>query len=350
MILKEFWIHCEIMLQVKEITSKKNWESFLAKASYSSFPFFQSWNWGEVEKSLGFPVVRFGLFEDDTLLSVCQIIDVHAKRGHYIYLRHGPVSKNFSNKDFSFFLDFLIQFAKERNASFIRLSRFPINDQTSQEYFEQKGFKKAAIQTIDAEVCWMLDITKSEEELLKNMRKSHRYLIKKAPGYNIEIVKSSNPKDIETFLPLYKHLSERKHFVAHKGIIEEFETFAKDDQCILFLAYVEKKLIAGAMISFVGNTAVYRHSTSDENYKHIPASYLIQWEAIKEAKKRGIKLYNFWGIAPENDQNHPWRGITLFKIGFGGTYEYFVPTMDLPLNFRYVKNYLIDWISAKRKR
>ncbi|GAI33015.1 unnamed protein product, partial [marine sediment metagenome] len=28
-----------------------------------------------------------------------------------------------------------------------------------------------------------------------------------------------------------------------------------------------------------------------------PASYLLQWEAIKEAKNRGCKLYNFWGIA-----------------------------------------------------
>lgn len=338
------------MLQVKEITDKKIWEQFLEKATYSSFPFFQSYNWGEVEKSLGFPVVRFGLFNDKNLVSVCQVVDVKAKRGHYIYLRHGPVFKKFSNEEFSFFLNFFETFAKERNASFIRLSRFPKTVETDENYFSQKGFKKAAIQTIDAEVCWLLDITKSEEELLKNMRKSHRYLIKKAPTYNIEIVKSTNPKDLENFLPLYKHLSLRKHFVAHKGIIEEFETFVKDNQMLLFLAYYEKNLIAGAMIAFVGNTAIYRHSTSDENFKHIPASYLIQWEAIKEAKKRGIKLYNFWGIAPENMPNHPWRGITLFKTGFGGMYEYFVPAMDKPLALGYLKNYLIDWINTKRKR
>jgi len=338
------------MLRVKEITDKKIWTTFLAKAQYTSYPFFQSYNWGEVEKSLSFPIVRFGIYDEKKLVGVCLVIEVKAKRGHYVYLRHGPVFLQFSNEQFSFFLHFVKNFAKERSASFIRISRFPKAKTLTNEYFENIGFKRAAIQTIDAEVCWMLDISVSEEELLKNMRKSHRYLIKKAPSYNIEIIKSTNSSDVEKFLPLYRHLSQRKHFVAHKGIIEEFETFAKENEYMLFLAYFEKKLIAGAMIAFVGNTAVYRHSASDEHYKHIPASYLIQWEAIKEAKKRGMKIYNFWGIAPEGSVNHPWQGITLFKTGFGGAYEFFFPTMDLPLSFSYIKNYLIDWISAKKKR
>ena len=48
------------------------------------------------------------------------------------------------------------------------------------------------------------------------------------------------------------------------------------------------------------------------------ATYLLQWEAIKAAKAFGSKSYDFYGIPPENDENHPMYGLYRFKTGFGG--------------------------------
>ncbi len=239
-------------------------------------------------------------------------------------------------------------YAKLCGAQFIRVSRFPKSD-SAEQFFKEQKFRQSAIQTIDAEVCWVLDITKPEEELLKQMRKSHRYLIKKSHTMAIKIIKTKDVEKLADFLPLYKELSVRKHFVAHKGVSEEFKTFAGTDEEVLFLAEYEGKIIAGAIIAFVGNTAIYRHSASDDAYKQIPASYLIQWEAIKEAKKQGKKTYNFWGIAPVGSVNHPWSGLSLFKTGFGGEYEFFLPTLDLPLSIGYIKNYIIDWIGGNER-
>ena len=38
------------------------------------------------------------------------------------------------------------------------------------------------------------------------------------------------------------------------------------------------------------------------------------------------------GIAPENAPNHPWAGVTRFKLGFGGRAVDYPGTFDLPLN------------------
>ena len=85
-------------------------------------------------------------------------------------------------------------------------------------------------------------------------------------------------------------------------------------------------------------------------YPKIPISYLLLWEAIKEAKARGCKKFNFWGIADISsdnkvlDKNHPWAGLTLFKIGFGGKPKKHVNTQDFILSSKYWLNFAIEKI------
>lgn len=295
-----------------------------------------------MQQNLGFSVERIGLFDSKTLVGVCQIIDIKAKRGHYLHLRHGPVFSQSTNNYFDTLLDHIKQIAKEKGAAFVRISPYISSDDVQKHFFKSRGFLNAPIHRMDGEVCWVLDITKSENELLTGMRKTHRYLIKKGQGMEIKIVQTKKVSDIEKFLPLYKDLSVRKHFVPHKGVREEFATFSKVNQEVLYLAHYNNKIISGAIIAFLPTMAIYRHSASDNAYRNIPASYLIQWEAIKEAKKRGIPLYNFWGIADQNDKNHPWAGLTLFKTGFGGRQLEFIHAMDFPLSPLYWKTYTIE--------
>ncbi len=337
------------MLKVKEIQNKIEWENFLSKSTIEFYPFFQSWNWGEVQRKLDFPVLRLGLYQGIKLIGVCQVVDVNAKRGHYLHLRHGPAFEKFKKEHFNFFIDEIKKIAREKSMYFIRMSPLIQDSDTSESLLSKSHFLNAPIHRMDGEVCWVLDITIPEEELLKNMRKSHRYLIKKASQNELEILKTKNIDDMQKFLPLYKNLAVKKHFVPHKGVIQEFEIFAKDNEAVLFLAIWEKKVIAGALIDFVGDMAIYRHSALDENFRHVPASYLIQWEAILEAKKRGKKLYNFWGIAPEEGKKHPWYGLTLFKMGFGGKKIEFLHAKDLILNAWYLKTFLIETASKIRK-
>lgn len=342
------------MIEITEIKDKKTWDEFLERKEIQFYPLFQSWNWGEVQKHIGYGILRIGAYQGKNLVGVCQIIDVSAKRGHYLHLRHGPVLNPFNQKVFDTLLEHVITRTNKQSISFIRMSPVVRREFVNYEMLKKWGFKNAPIHNMDAEVCWVLDITKTEEELLAGMRKSHRYLIKKGLKIkDLRIKKTKNISAINQFLNLYQSLSHRKHFVPHRGVVEEFEIFSKDDQEVLYLAeylpagrQVNKKIIAGALIAFVGNNALYRHSASDDNYRDIPGMHLILWEAIKDAKIRGKQLFNFWGIAPENSsRRHPWQGLTLFKTGFGGYQLSFLHAQDLPLSLAYWKTYAIEFIS-----
>ncbi len=328
------------MHKLEEITDKKVWETFLLERAPHT-PFFQSWNWGEVQQNLGNTIFRFGLYEQDVLVGICLVVTIKARRGHYFHLRHGPLLLDFE-KQFPHFLSLFKEKTKKYHVDFLRMSPILSAGTFDLSFFRKLGFRNAPIHNMDAENTCVLDVQKTEDELLANMRKTTRYLIKKAQKMSIEIVQTTDMKDFGAFNHLYEVTSKRHGFVPHRGMKEELAIFGKDNEAVLFLAKYEGKIIAGSIIIFYGTQAIYHHAASDELFRDIPAPYLLQWEVIKEAKKRGKQFYNFWGVVPENKQKHPWQGLSLFKLGFGGVRENSIHAQDLPLTFSYWKTFAIE--------
>ncbi len=335
-----------VMLTIQSITSKQVWEKFLTQTYQGPYPFFQSWNFGEVQERMGFQVTRIGLFKNKKLIGVVSCVFIKARRGNYLHLRHGPVLSDFKEEYLDIFLTYL---KKNTSLDFIRISPLIQETESVKKALKNLHFHSAAIHNMDAEICWVLDITPSEESLLQQMRKTHRYLIKKAATIGVTIESTKDPKKVEKFLKLYSGLAKRKHFIAHKGVKEELEVFGKDDQAVLLLATYQEQAIAGGLFTFVKDTAIYRHSASDENFRNIPSMYLLLWEAIREAKRRKLTQFNFWGIAPDNNPKHPWQGLTLFKTGFGGERKEYLHAQDLPLRMGYWKTVAIETLTKIRK-
>lgn len=335
------------MFKIEKINKKSTWENFLEKQEF--YPLFQSFSWGEVQKKLGFEIERIGIFEGEKLVGIALVVDVIAKRGYYLHVRHGPVFTSFKKSYFNFFVQYLIKKAKGKGASFIRLSPLISKERVGEDVFQKFKFIKSPIHNMDAQTCWVLDITKPQEHLLKEMRKTTRYLIKRGLNSGLKIVKAKNRSDIKFFLNLYKKTAKKHGFVPHQGIAEEFTIFKKDNQAELFLALFKKRVVSGALVIFCKDQAIYHHGASDKKYEKLSPSYLLQWEAILEAKRREKRWYNFWGIAPPSSKNHPWQGLTLFKTGFGGEVREFLPSHDLPLSFWYWKTYIIEFATKLLK-
>ncbi|MEK7165657.1 MAG: peptidoglycan bridge formation glycyltransferase FemA/FemB family protein [Patescibacteria group bacterium] len=319
----------------KEFIDKNLWNNYVE--THNSWAFFQSWDWGEIQKSLGNEVVRWGFFEGKKLLGVAQIILIEAKRGKFLHVRHGPVFGLNNDKLWNLFIDECLILGKERRADFIRVSPMIENSCDNQSLFIKKGFRLSPLQAMDAEICWILNVKLPEETLLSQMRKSTRYLIRHAEKLGITVNEST---DINMFLSLYGETAVRQEFVPHKGIKEEFELLSKSNKVYLLFAKDGKKLLAASLFVHFGSQFIYHHSASVPT--KTGATHLLQWHAIKLAQKLGVEYYNFWGIAPLTSNRHPWRGITLFKQGFGGEEKRFLHAHDLPLTPYYLVTYAVE--------
>ncbi len=369
-------------MEIKEITNKDEWENFLLQRVEKTF--LQSWNWGEFNEKMGNKIWRLGVYSEGKLIGVTLVVKVSARRGTFLFIPHGPVVlEELSVKDKKETLELIMlhlsNIAKEEKASFIRVSPIFLDNEENQNIFDDLGFRNAPMHESAYEATWKLDIYPSEEELLKNMRKTTRYLIKKAEdNKDITIEKSADAKDIEIYQKLNKEVAKRQRFVGFSDnyIKNEFEVFNKDREIIfLFGKYspptnfelkngIKKissesdsklvgdkgQIVAGVMIVFWSGIAFYHQAASLGKFAKFSVPYLLQWEAIKEAKKRNCNIYDFWGFTdPEKFPRHPWAGPTLFKMGFGGYNKNYIKTQDFVISWKYWINYLIESF-RKRKR
>jgi lipid II:glycine glycyltransferase (peptidoglycan interpeptide bridge formation enzyme) len=186
---------------------------------------------------------------------------------------------------------------------------------------------------------------KSEDELLAQMRKTTRYEIRKAQKLGVTIETSKDENDVKQFYDYQLETAQRQKFVpfSYKFLLEQFKVFFAADKALLYTAKFEGKILAQAFIIFYGSEAVYHYGVGTEEGRKYPGAYLIQWEAIKEAKKRGQNYYNFWGVASEEEKQHRFYTISIFKRGFGGKDTHYLHAQDLVINKpKYLLNFAVE--------
>ncbi|MEA3295588.1 MAG: peptidoglycan bridge formation glycyltransferase FemA/FemB family protein [Patescibacteria group bacterium] len=339
-------------LKIQEITQKNIWEDFLMERANKTF--LNSWNWGEFQKNMREKIWRMGIFNNEQLIGLVLVIKVSARRGNFLLTPHCPIIINSEIYNARALLEVLIKklknIAKKEKCCFIRISPIWERNKENIKIFKDLEFRDAPIQT-HPEASWKLDIKPAENALLKSMRKTTRYLIKQAQkNKDIEIIQAQKIENLEIFNKLHKQVSKTQNFTPFslKYLKNEFLAFNQDNSVSLFFGKYKGEVVAVSFIIFWSGIGFYHHAALSPKFRKIPVSYLLQWEAIKEAKKRGCGLYDFWGFV--DNPKHPWYGPTLFKMGFSGYADKYVKTQDLVLSQRYWLNYIVEKIRKIKRR
>ncbi len=183
---------------------------------------------------------------------------------------------------------------------------------------------------------FIVNIDLPEEELLARMKSKTRYNIRLAKRKGVEIIVNRDGKYINKFIDLVEQTAERKRVSFHDG--EHYQQMFKnipEGVLQLYVAEYEGEVIAANIVSFYGGVATYLHGATSDNHRNVMAPFLLQWQAMLDAKKRGIKYYDFGGIFLESNDSGQ-QGITRFKLGFSPETKPFetVGSYDIVLNKR----------------
>ncbi len=305
-------------MKVIKITDKKQLNEFVAGQKTSQF--LQSWQWGVFQEKVGNKIIRLGVYDNNQRVTAATIIKKTLPMGKsYFYCPRGPVLIiNYQLSIINFLFNEIEKIAKEERVIFLRLE--------PERQLKIKNYELKIIKTLDVQPSktLILDLNKTEGEILKDMHQKTRYNIRLADNKGVKVIEAGQGKFNE-FWEIMRETNKRDKFRLHPR--NYYREMLLADNMRLLVAEYKKKIIAGIIVSFFGDTGVYVHGASSNKYRNVMAPYLLQWTAISIARRKGCKYYDLNGIDEDK-----WPGVTRFKKGFGGQETKYPGTFDLVFN------------------
>lgn len=188
----------------------------------------------------------------------------------------------------------------------------------------------------------VLDLQKSQSELMQNMHHKTRYNIKLAVKKGVSVMEMSTPDGYAQFESLYFETCKRQKYKGHTpsyhrsiwnnlGATNDGNSaaFPRLTAHIVIAQYEGTPLVANELWQYK-DTLYYVYGGSSAEHRNVMAPNALMWHTIQLAQKWGCTKLDMWGsLPPQHDEHDPWAGFTKFKDGYGTRYVQSVGTYDL---------------------
>lgn len=186
----------------------------------------------------------------------------------------------------------------------------------------------------------VINISRSEEEILARMKQKTRYNIRLAEKKGVTVHAWDN---LTAFHQMMQVTGDRDGFGVHslEYYKRAYELMHPKGMGEILVAGYEGEPLAALFVARNGNRAYYLYGASTDAERNRMPTYLLQWEAIRWARAHGCNEYDLWGVPDEDEAtleaNFESRhdglwGVYRFKRGFGGELKRAAQAMDRVYN------------------
>jgi lipid II:glycine glycyltransferase (peptidoglycan interpeptide bridge formation enzyme) len=303
------------------------WEAFLAR--HPDAHLLQSAAWGELKSRFGWTAVRLSVGD-----AGAQVLFRRPFPGLTLaYIPRGPVGDWLPK-----LLPELLAACRSERAFALKIEPDAAEGDSIEVRLRQAGLLPSR-QPIQPRRSLLVDLTGDEDQLLGRMHSKTRYNIHLAERRGVQV----RPwDDLGAFHRLMQRTGERDTFGVHSAAYYRlaYQVFHPPGECELFLAESGGQPLAALMVFARGRAAWYLYGASSDQGRNLMSTYLLQWEAMRWARRRGCVTYDMWGIPDEPEdvlesqfthrKDGLW-GVYRFKRGFGGRLVRTIGAWDLPL-------------------
>ncbi len=305
------------MIELERCTRQDVWDDFVL--DNGGHP-LQLWGWGQLKTAHGWSVDRILGYKGDEIVAGAQVLTrkLPVPFRAISYVPRGPVGKQWGSDEF---LSMLSGFVKDEYHP-VALSIEP-----DIHNFEPSGKWLKSDNSILPASTIVLDLAKTEAELLNDMAKKTRQYIRKSAAEAIEIKTVRTREDIEKCLDVYEDTSKRANFNVHSRqyYMDVFNLLG--DHSPIFAAYVDGQPVAFLWLAVSEDTSYELYGGMNESGKELRANYALKWYAIRKTKEWGLMRYDFGGLIED--------GVSNFKRSWTNGDTELAGTFDLPLSINY---------------
>jgi len=302
-------------------------ETFNKTASHP----LQSWEWGEFRKSWGNQLVRFSFGQ----VTLHRIPFTPFKVGALI---KGPAPTKTM-------IDELKKLAKKEKVIFVKLEPNVLKNGKAIKLLKDSGAVPG--RRLFTPTTFLIDLAKSEEELLAGFHPKTRYNIRLAQKQGASVEEDNSDIAFEKYLSLTEETAKRQGFYAHSKKYHRlmWEQLKPADIAHLLVAKYKGEIITAWILFVWHGFLYYPYGASTDKYKNVMSNNLMMWEAIRFGKNLGLTTFDLWG-------REEGKGFTRFKEGYNPEVVEFLGTWDLvtsPLYPLYRFSEFIRWLILKTK-
>lgn len=286
----------------------------------------QSEAWGQFRQAMGIDVIRVRPLGPELVEGQLTFHKIPYSPFTIGYFPKGPIPNQAM-------VDELTKIGKQKRAIFIQLEP---------NVLKSLKFKVLSLpnlrpshHSLFTKYTFVLDLTKSEEELLQSMHPKTRYNLKVAQKHGVVITEDNSAEAFEEYLKLSRETTTRQGFYAHS---EEYhrrmwEILHPAKIAHLWTATYKGKVLAAWIIFIWDNIMYYPYGSSSRENRDVMAPTLLLWEIVRWGKLHGYQSFDLWGaLGPVPDEHDPWYGFHRFKQGFNPQLVEFMGSFDLVLH------------------
>lgn len=310
-----------IMVSLQTCENREKWDEYVI--DNGGHP-LQLWGWGDTKAAHGWYVER--LIANDLDGHPIGAAQVLIRRLPWpfkalAYIPRGPVA---DTKHVAELLEALTNYAKSRYGA-VALSIEP-------DWVDLPPLPpgwRGGDNTILIPRTLILDLTKTEDELLAPMAKKTRQYIRKSSGeQDLAIQQVKGTEYLQQCLAIYRETAERAGFAIHGDDYYQDIFRNLGEASPVFAAFYDGEPVAFLWLVISASTAFELYGGVNEKGQELRANYALKWHVIQKMQEWGIERYDMNGLL--ND------GVSTFKQGFADHEDMLVGTYDRPLSPLYV--------------
>jgi peptidoglycan pentaglycine glycine transferase (the first glycine) len=340
--------------------TRQNWDQIIAALPGGHF--LQSWHWGEAKRSTGWqPTTRLWVDQAGEVCAAALILVRSIEiRGvslplRLMYLPRGPLLRDWEDSQLrSRVLSDLKLIGQKQRVVFIKIDPqvevgrgIPGAQEASHhqstveliDVFMESGWL-ASQEQVQFKNTMLIDLLPDSETLLAAMKQKTRYNIRLASRRGVT-VRAGSQEDLDLLFQMYAETAIRDGFtIRNPGYyLELWRTFMAAGIAEPLLAEVEGEPVAGVIIFRYAGRAWYMYGMSRAVHREKMPNYLLQWEAMMQAKQAGCAEYDLWGAPDEFVEGDQLWGVYRFKAGLGAEVVRYIGAWDMPLNGMLYRTY-----------
>lgn len=310
------------------------WNALVRRFAPPFGGFLQSWEWGEFQSSLGREVTRLHE-ERDGKTMLAQVVTLPLPfRAEYASVSKGPLG----------------DMPKSTVTKVLR-EAFP--DAAFVRYEPSRDGARLQVKEAQPATTSRVDLTRGWDTVLVEMKQKTRYNVRLAEKKGVT-VRLTGVECFDDFVRLLEQTAVRDAFSLHPNdYYQSMLEHLQSGELRVFLAFADYqgRPIAASLMLDWHDERIYLHGASSNLHRNVMAPYMLHAFLMQEAMEKGLKVYDFWGVAPiGSSESHPWFGVTRFKLGFGGETVRMPGTFDLPITWPMYALYRTAKIFQKKKK